>query len=365
MSSHIEDIAENIEVSFQLERPGFSLNASFQAPLKGVTALFGYSGSGKTTVLRCIAGLEKSALGYLKVGQDYWQKDGFVLPPHKRPVGYVFQESNLFQHLSVEENLRYGQKRTPKAQQRIHFDEAVEPLGIGELLKRHPAQLSGGQKQRVAIARALLTTPQLLLMDEPLASLDIISKAEILPYLERLHDELSIPIIYVSHAPDEVVRIADRLVLMQQGRVVAEDEINRMLTRSDLPLAHLEEACAVINGKVLKHDRDFHLTYLSVPGGTVAVSYRDLPIDHLVRVRILARDVSLALNPGEGSSITNVFPVRILAIDEMNDPAKALISLDMGGEHILANITRRSVHKLDIEKDKILYAHVKSVALMH
>ena len=365
MSLHIQDETEDIAVSFQLKRSDFCLDASFHAPLKGVTALFGYSGSGKTTVLRCIAGLENNAQGSLKVGQDYWQKDGFVLPPHKRPVGYVFQESNLFQHLSVEQNLRYGQKRTSKTQQKIDFNETVALLGIGELLKRHTAQLSGGQKQRVAIARALLTTPQLLLMDEPLASLDILSKAEILPYLERLHDELSIPIIYVSHAPDEVVRIADRLVLMQEGRVVAEDEINRMLTRSDLPLAHLEEACAVINGKVLKHDRGFHLTYLCVPGGTVAVSYRDLPIGHLVRVRILARDVSLALNPGEGSSITNIFPVRILAIDEMNDPAKALISLDMGGEHILANITRRSVHKLDIREDKILYAHVKSVALMH
>lgn len=365
MSLHIQDETEDIAVSFQLKRSDFCLDASFHAPLKGVTALFGYSGSGKTTVLRCIAGLENNAQGSLKVGQDYWQKDGFVLPPHKRPVGYVFQESNLFQHLSVEQNLRYGQKRTSKTQQKIDFNETVALLGIGELLKRHTAQLSGGQKQRVAIARALLTTPQLLLMDEPLASLDILSKAEILPYLERLHDELSIPIIYVSHAPDEVVRIADRLVLMQEGRVVAEDEINRMLTRSDLPLAHLEEACAVINGKVLKHDRGFHLTYLCVPGGTVAVSYRDLPIGHLVRVRILARDVSLALNPGEGSSITNIFPVRILAIDEMNDPAKALISLDMGGEHILANITRRSVHKLDIREDKILYAHVKSVALMN
>jgi molybdate transport system ATP-binding protein len=365
MSSSIKDKTDNIEVSFQLERPGFCLDASFHAPLKGVTALFGYSGSGKTTVLRCIAGLEKRAKGSLKVGSDYWQKNGFILAPHKRPIGYVFQESNLFQHLSVKNNLRYGQKRTPKARQKIDFQEAVELLGIDELLARHPAELSGGQKQRVAIARALLTTPQLLLMDEPLASLDITSKAEILPYLERLHDELSIPIIYVSHAPDEVVRIADRLVLMEQGRVIAEDEINRMLTRSDLPLAHLEEACAVINGKVLKHDRNFHLTYLRVPGGTVAVSYRDLPINHRVRVRILARDVSLALNPGEGSSITNIFPVRILAVDEMNDPAKALISLDMGGEHILANITRRSVHKLNIKQDKILYAHVKSVALMN
>ena len=364
MSLETDSQAEQIEVCFKLERQDFCLDACFHAPLKGVTALFGPSGSGKTTVLRCIAGLETQTSGHLKVGPDYWQNDTFSLPTHKRPIGYVFQQSNLFQHLNVLKNLEYGFKRTPKSQRRIDFDETIALLGVDSLLENHPNHLSGGQQQRVAIARALLTTPQLLLMDEPLASLDIDSKTEIFPYLERLHDELNIPIIYVSHAPDEIVRIADHLVLMQQGQVIAQGEINQILTRSDLPLAHLDEACAVISGKVLKHDPLYHLTYLSIPGGSVAVSYRDLPPGYNVRVRILARDVSLALSPGEGSSITNILPVKVVSIETMHDPAKALITLNMAGELILANITRRSVHKLDITVDKTLYAHVKSVALM-
>jgi len=355
---------KTISASFNLQRDQFTLNAEFTAPMSGVTALFGSSGSGKTTVLRCLAGLEKQASGFLKVGDKVWQDEHHFVPTHKRPIGYVFQESNLFEHLSITENLTYGMKRTPVESRRIDFNEAVELLGIKAFLARKPAQLSGGQRQRVAIARALLTSPQLLLMDEPLASLDLEGKADILPYLERLHDELKLPIIYVSHAPDEVVRIADRMVLMKQGEVLAQGDINELLTRTDLPLAHLEEACAVVSGKVVKHNKEFHLSYLALSGGTVAVSYKDLPIGHSVRVRILARDVSLALNPVEGTSITNVFPVRICAIDSTKDPAKKLITLGMGGDKIIATITALSTSLLNIEVDKIMYAQVKSVALM-
>lgn len=354
-----------ITASFKLKRKQFSLNADFTAPMSGVTALFGHSGSGKTTVLRCLAGLEKQADGTLIVGNEIWQNEHTFTPPHKRPIAYVFQESHLFDHLSITQNLTYGMKRTPAKQQRIDLNEAINLLGINDLLTHKTTQLSGGQRQRVAIARALLSSPQLLLMDEPLASLDIEGKAEILPYLERLHDELKIPIIYVSHAPDEVVRIADQMVLMKAGEVLAQGEINELLTRTDLPLAHLEEACSVIKGKVLRHNKEFHLTYLKIPGGSVAVSYKDLPQDHPVRVRILARDVSLALMPNEGnSSITNVLPVKICAIDATSDPARKLITLDMCGEKILAGITALSISLLNIEVGKRMYAQIKSVALM-
>ena len=365
MSTETQQQAKQIEICLQLTRQNFHLNAHFHAPMKGVTALFGPSGSGKTTLLRCIAGLEKKTRGHLKIDDNYWQNDSLCLPPHKRPVGYVFQKSNLFQHLTVLQNLLYGQKRTAKAQRKIDLDETIALLELEKILKYPPDKLSGGQQQRVAIARALLTTPQLLLMDEPLASLDQASKLDIIPYLERLHQELSIPVMYVSHSADEVTRLADHLVLMDQGSVTAEGEINHILTRSDLPLAHLEEACAVINGTVIKHDPHYHLTYLSIPGGTVAVSYRGFPISDTVRVRILARDVSLALSPGENSSITNVLAVTVISIQTMADPAKSLITLQLGNEQILASITRRSVHKLAISVGRALYAHIKSIALMH
>lgn len=353
-----------IQAAFTLTRDNFALDVAFTIPAKGVTALFGSSGSGKTTVLRCMAGLEKPSSGKLQVAGKLWQSESFFLPAYKRPIGYVFQDSNLFKHLTVERNLHYGLKRIAPDQQQIPFDEAVKLLGLESFLGRFPAELSGGQRQRVAIARALLTSPELLLMDEPLASLDIQSKAEILPYLETLNSTLSIPIVYVSHSPDEVVRIADTMVLLSKGKVRAQGTVNELLTRTDLPLAHLDEACAVVNGTVVEHDRKFHLTYLSITGGKVAVSYKDLPVGSPVRVRILARDVSLALQPGQQSSITNVFPVKVSNIIETTDPAKAVIKLDMGGEHLLATITARSVAMLDLTADQIVYAQVKSVALM-
>ena len=332
--------------------------------MNGVTALYGPSGSGKTTVLRCLAGLEKKTCGTLKVGDKIWQDEHTFIAPHKRPIAYVFQESNLFDHLSITQNLAYGMKRRPVKLQGIKFNEAVDLLSIKNLLTHKTTQLSGGQRQRVAIARALLSNPQLLLMDEPLASLDIEGKTEILPYLERLHEELNIPIIYVSHDPDEVVRIADQMVLMKQGSVLAQGEINTLLTRTDLPLAHLEQACSVINGKVLRHDEQFHLSYLSIPGGSVAVSYKQLPIGHTVRARILARDVSLALNPNENCSITNILSAQIKAIEASPDPAKKLITLNVGGEKILASITAFSINRLKLKINQNVYAQIKSVALM-
>ncbi len=353
-----------ITVHYQVSRPEFHLNVKFTANGTGVTALFGQSGSGKTTLLRCIAGLEQADEGVFIFNGEPWQNVDINLPAHKRPIGYVFQEANLFPHLSVEKNLQYGFKRRKANEKSIGYDDAIHLVGINSLLKRLPSQLSGGQRQRVAIARALLTNPQLLLMDEPLASLDIQSKAEILPYLEQLNQQLDIPVFYVSHSPDEVLRIADDIVLLKDGRVEATGPLNDVLTRTDLPLAKLEEASAAVTGVVSKHNEEFHLTYVKIQGGTVAVSKLELPIGHSVRIRISAKDVSLALQPGQQTSIANVFPVTIESITPAIDPAKLLIKLDMGGDYFLSQITKLSAHQLELAVGNIVYAQIKSVALM-
>lgn len=358
-----------VHTQLSLSRSGFNLDVDFNLPGQGISALFGVSGSGKTTVLRCIAGLERAARGVVRINGDIWQQDKIFVPPHLRAVGYVFQEPSLFSHLDVRHNLEYAFKRRRTDAAHIGFDHAIHLLGIEQFLQRMPHQISGGQQQRVAIARALLTSPRLLLMDEPLASLDLNSKAEILPYLEQLHDELKIPVIYVSHAPAEVTRLADHLVLIEAGKVRAQGAINDLLTNSALPLAHLDEAGAVLHGKVLRQDENYHLTYVAlsgtgITGGMVAVSHKDLTLGHDVRVRILARDVSIALQPPQHSSITNVLPVRVMNICPAADAAQAIVQLDLGGQTLLSRITRRSVDMLNLQQDAIVYAQVKSVALM-
>ncbi len=353
-----------IEARFQLKHKDFELDINFTAPAKGVTGIFGPSGSGKTTLLRCIAGLEKPDQGYFSVKGHCWQDKKQSWPVHRRPIGYVFQEASLFPHLNVRENIEYGWQRIAKNQRKLKLDEVVAWLGLETLLHRQTDQLSGGQRQRVAIARALLTSPQLLLMDEPLASLDPAGKAEILPYLESLYQELDIPVLYVSHSPQEVQQLGDYLILLNQGRVQAVGELNTLLTDPQLPIAHFEDAAAVLNARVISHDEEFHLTSLGFNGGQVSVSYNGLPIGHQARLRICARDVSLALIPPQQISISNSFPVRIVSLNPDRDPSQMLVRCETGGQNLLARITRRSVSLLDIVPDKIVYAQVKSVALM-
>jgi molybdate transport system ATP-binding protein len=346
-------------------RADFQLQVECEFPGHGITALFGRSGSGKTTVLRCIAGLERVAHASVRFNGEVWQDERQFLPTHRRPLGYVFQESSLFAHLDVRGNLEYGLRRVPAAQRRIGFDQAVRYMGLESLLTHHADQLSGGQRQRVAIARALLTSPQLLLMDEPLSSLDLVSRAEILPHLERLHDELSIPIVYVSHEIGEVMRIADHIALLEAGHVRAFGSIHEMLTRPDLPLAHLEEAGSIFDGLIAEHDPQYHLSYVGIPAGRLAISLRAAPIGQPVRVRIDARDVSLALEPPRHTSITNILPGRVMDVTEDRDPAQRLVRIDVGGRPLLARITQRSVAQLAIAPGLALYAQVKSVALMN
>lgn len=353
----------SIDARFKIVRHNFTLDISLNIPDKGITAIYGDSGCGKTTLLRSIAGLERSADGYLKVGDDVWQDGSFFIPPEKRSLGYVFQEPSLFAHLNVRANLEYGLKRVPKNDSRVSLNHAIELLGISHLLNRQTEQLSGGERQRIAIARALATSPDILLMDEPLSALDTKRKQEIMPYLESLHDELNIPMLYVSHAPGEVARLADHLVLLEEGKLKASGKLDEMLTRLDLPIAHGDKAAALIHAKVAGHDNEFNLTYLDFPGGRFTVSHKDLPINHAVRLRVIARDVSLTTEHQSQTSILNIFPA---IVEEMTPEgiAQVMVRLLIQGVPLLARITRKSASLLDLKLGKQVFAQVKSVALL-
>lgn len=353
----------SIEARFRIERDEFALDVEMAIPARGVTAIFGPSGSGKTTLLRAIAGLDSGEEGYLKVNGMLWQDATRFVPPHRRSVGYVFQEASLFPHLSVRGNLEYGLKRVPKDARRISLDRTIDLLGIGPLLGRQAAELSGGERQRVAIARALAVSPRLLLLDEPLAALDRSRKQEILPRLESLHEELDIPVIYVSHAPDEVARLADHLVLLEAGRVRAAGAIGDMLTRLDLPLAHGDDAETLIEAVVAGHDDDFDLTLLDFPGGRFHVPRKDVAVGQTVRLRVAARDVSLTLERQAGTSILNIFPATIEAL-RPDGSAQVMVRLLAGGVPLLSRVTRKSTALLDLQPGKTLYVQAKSVALL-
>jgi len=351
-----------IQARFRLNWPGFTLDVDLDLPARGVTALFGHSGSGKTTLLRCIAGLERAPKGQLIINGDVWQDDGHWLPTHKRPLGYVFQEASLFPHLTVMGNLRYGMRRASDAQC-VSLDQAIELLGIDHLLDRKPDRLSGGERQRVAIARALLAAPRLLLLDEPLAALDLKRKQEILPYLERLHDELSIPVIYVSHAPDEVARLADHLVLLDAGRVVASGPLSETLARADLPPAFADDAGVVLDTTLHGLEAD-NLSQLDFADGCIHVGRRPEAPGSRLRCRIHARDVSLALERPHASSILNILPATVTAVVATDTPGHVLVQMRVGSTPLLARITERSRRELGIAPGLPVWAQIKAVALL-
>ena len=358
-------MTSEIRARFRVTRGNFNLDVDLTLPGRGVTALFGPSGSGKTTCLRAMAGLERAADGLFALGDTVWQDaaKGHFVPTHKRALGMVFQEASLFPHLSVRGNMEFGQKRASTAGKHFALPAVADLLGIGHLLERMPAQLSGGERQRVAIARALLAAPRILLMDEPLAGLDLKRKLEILPYLERLHRELAIPVIYVSHASDEVARLADHLVLLDQGKAIASGPLNEVLSRIDLPTAFADDAGVVIEAIVAEHEAD-DLTRLEFPGGHVHVSRRGESPGTRLRCRILARDVSLALVPQTQSSILNCVNALVFDLTATNTPGQILVRLDVAGAPLLARITKRSANRLDIRPGLALRAQIKSVALL-
>ena len=353
----------SIEARLQGNREGFFLDIDLRLPDRGITALFGPSGCGKTTLLRAIAGLEPDIRGTLKVAGQTWQDKNIFLPAHKRPLGYVFQQPGLFPHLDVRRNLQYGMKRLPAGKRRVSIDDAVSLLGIAHLLDRRPDQLSGGEQQRVAIARALAVSPGILLMDEPLSALDEARRQEILPWLESLHDELDIPVLYVSHSRDEVARLADQLVLIEEGHAMASGPIGELLTRLDLPLSAGGGAEALIEARVAGHDRDYGLTWLDFPGGRFSVVHSELEIGSPVRLRLLARDVSLTLEPQAGTSILNIFPATVDGLASDGD-ARVIVRLLAGGVPLLAQVTRKSADLLQLAAGKQVYAQAKSVAVL-
>lgn len=346
----------------------FGLDVDLNLPGRGVTALYGHSGSGKTTCLRCIAGLERAEHGFVQINDEVWQDsdNGIFVPPHKRALGYVFQEASLFPHLSVLANLQFGLKRIVRSQRRVDMAQATELLGIGHLLERHPQHLSGGERQRVGIARALLTSPKLLLMDEPLAALDSRRKSEILPYLQRLHDELDIPVLYVSHAQDEVARLADHLVLLSEGKALASGPIGETLARLDLPMAMGDDAGVIIEGQVSAYDADYQLLSLQLPATemSIRVTHAPIALGQPLRCKVHARDISLSLQNSEFSSILNRLPVTVVSEQSADNAAHVLIRLDAGGTPLVARITRYSRDQLGVHPGQHLWAQIKAVAVL-
>ncbi|MFJ7316522.1 molybdenum ABC transporter ATP-binding protein [Pseudomonas sp. NPDC098747] len=357
-----------IDARLKMAYPGFNLDVDLHLPGRGVSALFGHSGSGKTTCLRCIAGLERAEQGFVQINDEVWQDsdNGIFVPPHKRALGYVFQEASLFPHLSVLANLQFGLKRIARSQRRVDMAQATELLGIGHLLERHPQHLSGGERQRVGIARALLTSPKLLLMDEPLAALDSQRKNEILPYLQRLHDELDIPLLYVSHAQDEVARLADHLVLLSDGKALASGPIGETLARLDLPMAMGDDAGVIIEGQVSAYDADYQLLSLQLPATemNIRVTHAPMAVGQTLRCKVHARDISLALQNNESSSILNRLPVTVISELAADNAAHVLIRLDAGGTPLLARITRFSRDQLGVRPGLQLWAQIKAVAVL-
>ncbi len=352
-----------LRLRFAAQRAGFALDVDLVLPSRGTTALFGRSGAGKTTLLRCIAGLEPGIRGHFSIGERVYQDGRAFVPPHRRRFGYVFQQPGLFEHLDVIGNLRFGERRAPKHERALTLERVSRLLALEPLLRRNPYSLSGGQQQRVAIGRALLSQPQLLLLDEPLAGLDLESRNEILDCLDTLHRELDIPMLYVSHVPMEVQRLADYLVLLEEGSVIASGEINDVLTRPGLSLSRADEAAALLQATVRRHISSFHLTELEVPGGSIFVPQLELEPGAALRLRILARDVSIALERIEDTSISNLVSAAILGIHDDADPANRLLRLDVGGTTILSRITGRSVERLQLAPGMRVFAQVKSVAL--
>ena len=357
---------ETIAVRVRLPRGGFTLDVDLQLPARGITAVWGESGSGKTTLLRCVAGLERAADARVAVDGQVWQdsSQGVFVPPWQRPLGYVFQEASLFDHLDVRGNLAFGRKRAASAPQVIDGDAVLALLGIGHLLDRRPHQLSGGERQRVAIARALATQPRILLLDEPLASLDFARRHEILPWLERLRDELQVPMLYVTHAAEEAARLANHLVVLQQGRCVAAGPLVETLARVDLPLVAGEDAAALLEGRVEERDPAWHLARIAFAGGALWLADTGLPEGRGVRVRVLARDVSIAREPPHASSIQNVLPCTVRQVAPAGHPSQCLVQLACGPSLLLARVTARAVDALRLAPGDTVWAQVKSAALV-
>jgi len=353
--------AELIQLTCRLERAAFKLDVSADIPLRGITGIYGASGAGKTTLLRCIAGLEADFTGELQFAGERLNGDDLWVPPHEREIGYVFQEPRLFSHLDVRGNIEYGMHRR-KDGTGPAFDEVVALLGLGQLLERRSYQLSGGEAQRVAIARALLSSPRVVLMDEPLASLDETRKLEILPFLDRLHAEAAVPIIYVSHNIDEICRLCDHLMVLDDGQIVANDNLQSVLLRMDVPGLSGDAAGAVISGEITEYDSSYELSLVSFSGGGLWLPAKIGTIGDSVRLRIKANDVSLSKDKPNHSSILNLIDVVVDDVQDAQGPTQ-LIRVSAGRDKLIARITRRSREELNLQPGDNVVAQVKAAAV--
>ncbi len=342
---------------------GFQLDIDITLPGSGITALFGPSGSGKTTVLRCIAGLERPDVGHCHVNGSCWQREGFFLAPHRRAIGYVFQEASLFPHLSAEDNLRYAMKRGRCNNDDGHFHQLVALMALGPLLKRLPHTLSGGERQRVAIARALLVAPDILLMDEPLAALDTRRKLDVLPYLENLRSELQVPVIYVSHAIEEVMRLADSAVVLEQGKVVAQGPVSNVFSRPDTLVTADGDAGVIWEGVVTSIERQWQLMSIRCGDVDIWLPASGYGVGDTSRLRILASDVSIALSNHNDSSILNRFPATVTHIVQLPEEPTVLVHLQVGRQTLSAKVTCRSAEHLGLNTGSQVWAQIKSAAI--
>ncbi|WED24088.1 molybdenum ABC transporter ATP-binding protein [Vibrio sp. JC009] len=358
--------SEAIRARFNIDYENFALKLDLTLPGKGVTVLFGHSGSGKTTCLRAMAGLEKLKQGYFSVDGEIWQNtiDDIFVPTHKREIGYVFQEAGLFPHLSVRGNLEFGLKRIPESDRKIGLDPVSRLLGISHLLDRAPERLSGGEKQRVAIARALLTSPKMLLMDEPLSALDNGLKSEILPYLERLQHELSMPIVYVTHSVEELARLADHIVLFHQGSILASDSATSIMSDPNYQNMFGEGAGSIFDTQVQEVYSD-HITRLDAGGDlSFYIPEKQEHFGKQLRCRILANDVSVCLDKPAGTSVLNVVSASIVNITSTNRLGELMLTLRLSnGSHLLSLVTERSVYHMGLKAGKSIWAQIKAVAI--
>lgn len=355
----------HLHARFNLVWSTFRLNVDLDVPIAGITAIFGPSGSGKTTFLRCLAGLERTPQGFMQVGQEIWQDEsrGHCLPLYERPIGYVFQEPRLFPHYDVRSNLLYGYKRIPAEERRIAMEQVVEILGIGHLLERRIHKLSGGEQQRVAIGRALLTSPKLLLLDEPLASLDLLRKQELLPFIRQLHEHLRIPVLYVSHALTEILQLADHVILLKEGHVVGTGTLNEVFTALDFRgQLGPHRIGAILDAHVTSHDAQYGLSQLEFKGQSLFIPLQPAAIGQSMRVHILSTDVTLVVGRMDSpTSVLNILEATIVEIREINH-ASVDILLDIGAP-LVASITKKSLVTLGLKTGQRVFAHIKTVAL--
>jgi molybdate transport system ATP-binding protein len=358
--------ADQLLLQLQLARAEFELDVNLRLSARGITVLFGASGSGKTSLLRCVAGLERTSRGVVHIAGECWQDDNkqIFLPAWSRSLGYVFQEASLFEHLDVRGNLEYGLRRSARNAATGPLDKIIDLLGIRTLLQRRANQLSGGERQRVAIARALATQPRLLLLDEPLTALDHTLRSEVMPWLERLRDELSTPMLYVTHSIDELARLADHVVVLERGRVKATGPVTSVFSADDNTLIFGVEAGALLRGQIVERDAQWHLSSVAFDGGNLWLRDTGLAAGSRVRLRVLARDVSLTTLQPQQTSIQNCLPCVVVSVVPDTHPAQALVRVRCGESVLLARVTRRAVDELNLQPGTQAWAQVKSVALI-